>query len=79
MIRWCQVFQASDKPNAHIYLTMTYASVAAVSHYLPPEILSNEMLESEFEEFTAQQIEDKTGIRERHISSTEDCASDSNT
>lgn len=55
---------------------MTYASVAAVSHYLPPEILSNEMLESEFEEFTAQQIEDKTGIRERHISSTEDCASD---
>lgn len=44
--------------------------IKKIEYYLPEKILTNEMLEKEFSGgWNAQKIEEKVGIRERHISS----------
>lgn len=55
---------------------MEYAQISAVSTYFPDCGVSNEELESQFEDFTAEKIFEKTGIRNRKIAGSEECASD---
>ncbi|HET6386781.1 MAG TPA: ketoacyl-ACP synthase III [Armatimonadota bacterium] len=52
------------------------AEIRAIEYYLPSSIIDNESLASEFPEWTAQRIESKLGIRERHIAAVGECASD---
>ena len=55
---------------------MTYAVIKAVEYYLPPTILNNDQLAAEFPEFSADKIFAKTGIRDRHISESNQFVSD---
>lgn len=50
--------------------------ISHISYYLPSGILSNEQLEKDFIDWSAQKIEEKTGIRERHIASKDETALD---
>jgi len=43
------------------------AVISNIEYYLPEEIISNTILEKQFSEWDAKKIEDKTGIRERHV------------
>jgi len=52
------------------------AAVSAIEYYLPPNTISTADLSSEFPEWPAAKIDEKTGIRERHIASPGECASD---
>ncbi len=55
---------------------MTRAAICGIAYYLPEQVLTNEQLASEFPGWSAQKIEEKTGIRERHIAGETECASD---
>jgi len=50
--------------------------IKAISYHLPEKILSNSDLETLFPDWSATKISEKVGIRERHISSEGECASD---
>ncbi len=52
------------------------AYIKAISYYLPPDILSNELLAGQFPEWSVEKISSKTGIRERHIAAADICSSD---
>jgi 3-oxoacyl-[acyl-carrier-protein] synthase-3 len=43
------------------------AYIKAISHYLPPTIVTNEQLVKEFPEWTVDKIADKVGVSRRHI------------
>jgi len=43
------------------------SEIKKIEVYLPGKILKNSTLEKEFSEWSANKIEKKTGIRERHI------------
>ncbi|NCA76738.1 MAG: ketoacyl-ACP synthase III [Alphaproteobacteria bacterium] len=47
-----------------------------IAYYLPATIVSNSDLEKEFPDWNAAKIEDKIGVRERHISSKDETALD---
>jgi 3-oxoacyl-[acyl-carrier-protein] synthase III len=55
---------------------MRTAKIQAVEYYLPEKIVSNEELAKAFSGWTAEKISKKTGIRERHVVSVNECASD---
>ena len=50
--------------------------IKAISYYLPENILSNEILNTEFPEWTVDKISSKTGIFERHIAGENEYAGD---
>lgn len=52
------------------------AIVQSVTYHLPDQVLNNETLAALSEDWTADKIEEKTGIAERRIASEEECASD---
>ena len=52
------------------------AAIRAIEYYLPERVLSNDDLAAEFPEWTAEKIQAKTGILERHIAAPDECASD---
>jgi 3-oxoacyl-[acyl-carrier-protein] synthase-3 len=52
------------------------AVLLAIEYFLPDTVLSTEALAQEFPEWSVQKIDDKTGIRERHIAATDECSSD---
>ena len=52
------------------------AAIQGIAYYLPEQVLTNERLALEYPGWSAQKIEDKTGIQERHIASEKECASD---
>ncbi|QDQ41103.1 ketoacyl-ACP synthase III [Legionella geestiana] len=53
-----------------------HAAIKAIEYYLPSTVLSNEQLALEFPDFPAEKIYEKTGIRERHVSDSNEFASD---
>ena len=53
-----------------------HAKLSAIEYYLPERILSTQDLSAEFPEWSVEKIDDKTGIRERHIAGPEECSSD---
>lgn len=52
------------------------AVIQAIEYHLPERVLSNAELAAEFPDWTAEKIEDKTGIAERRIAAGNECASD---
>jgi 3-oxoacyl-[acyl-carrier-protein] synthase-3 len=52
------------------------AAVRGIEYFLPERVLTNEQLASQFQDWTAQKILDKTGISERHLTASDECASD---
>src|SRR5437773_9185180 len=52
------------------------AAIKAIDYYLPERVLSSAQLAAEFPEWQVKKIEDKTGIRERHVAGNDECASD---
>jgi len=52
------------------------AFINFISYYLPQHTLSNADIESQFPEWTIDKISSKTGIFNRHISDSNQCASD---
>ena len=50
--------------------------ISNIEYYLPKEVVSNSYLEQQFSEWNAQKIEEKTGIRERHVVSENETALD---
>src|ERR1039458_7888134 len=52
------------------------ASVSAIEYYLPGNTISTETLSTEFPEWSVAKIDDKTGIRDRHIAAPDECSSD---
>ena len=52
------------------------AIIKAIEYYLPQRVLTNSQLAANDSKWTAEEIEAKTGIAQRHIASSEECASD---
>lgn len=52
------------------------ARLAAIDYVLPDTVVSNEQLTAEYQGWSVDKIEGKTGIRERHIAGPDECASD---
>ncbi len=52
------------------------ASISAVSYYLPEYLLSNEVINEQFPEWSVDKISSKTGIHERRIAAKEEFSSD---
>jgi len=53
-----------------------HASLAAIEYFLPQRVVSTSDLAEEFPGWPVEKIDDKTGIRERHIAAPEECSSD---
>ena len=55
---------------------MNPAFIVDIAYYLPSNELSNKELETMFPEWSMDKIEQKTGIKNRHIASKDEFASD---
>ena len=55
---------------------MTRAVISAIEYYLPAQVLTNEALATEFPEWNADKIAEKTGINARHIAGEKELSSD---
>lgn len=55
---------------------MTKAYIKAISYYLPEKILTNEELVSDFPEWTVEKIATKVGVNQRHVTNSEETATD---
>ncbi len=52
------------------------AYIKAISYYLPEKVLTNQMIADAFPEWTAEKIDKKIGIMERHIAAENETAAD---
>ena len=52
------------------------ASISSIEYHLPETVLTSAQLAAEFPDWPVKKIEDKTGIRERHVARTDECSSD---
>ncbi|MCX6622768.1 MAG: ketoacyl-ACP synthase III [Acidobacteria bacterium] len=52
------------------------AAISDIEYYLPEYVLTTEILAQEFPEWSVARIDEKTGIRERHIAAPTECSSD---
>jgi 3-oxoacyl-[acyl-carrier-protein] synthase-3 len=52
------------------------AAVRGIEYFLPDNVLTNERLAGQFQDWTAQKILEKTGISERRLAAPGECASD---
>lgn len=50
--------------------------INAISYYLPERIITNDEIVKEFPEWTVEKINNKIGIKERHIAAVDETASD---
>jgi 3-oxoacyl-[acyl-carrier-protein] synthase-3 len=53
-----------------------HASIAAIEYYLPRRTVTTADLSSEFPDWSVAKIDEKTGIRDRHIAAEGECSSD---
>lgn len=53
-----------------------HAAIDAIEYYLPETVLSTADLAAEFPEWSVEKIDSKTGIHQRHIAASDECASD---
>jgi 3-oxoacyl-[acyl-carrier-protein] synthase-3 len=53
-----------------------HAGIAAIEYYLPERAVSTFELAAQFPEWSVEKIDEKTGIRDRHVTGAEECASD---
>jgi 3-oxoacyl-[acyl-carrier-protein] synthase-3 len=54
----------------------TKAYISAISYYLPKYVLSNQVIEKDFPEWSIDKISEKTGISNRYISSKNETSGD---
>lgn len=52
------------------------AAIRAIEYHLPESVLSTDELSRQFPEWSVAKIDDKTGVRERHIAAVDECSSD---
>jgi 3-oxoacyl-[acyl-carrier-protein] synthase III len=52
------------------------AAITGLAYHLPSQSLSNDEIAVIYPDWTPERILEKTGIRERHIAATDECASD---
>ena len=52
------------------------AFIKAISYNLPEKILDNEQIAKEFPEWTVEKINNKIGIKQRHVTAEGETASD---
>ena len=52
------------------------AFIKGISYYLPEKILTNDLLISDFPEWTVEKVAEKIGIKKRHIADTDETALD---
>ncbi len=52
------------------------AAIKAVTSFLPTGVLTNDQLAEEFGVWHGNQIFEKTGVETRHVSGSDECASD---
>lgn len=52
------------------------AALSAIEYYLPEAVVTTADLSAAFPEWSVDKIDQKTGIKERHISGPDECASD---
>lgn len=52
------------------------AFIRAISYYLPELVVTNEELVTEFPEWTVEKIADKVGVKQRHVTTKEETATD---
>jgi 3-oxoacyl-[acyl-carrier-protein] synthase-3 len=57
-------------------MQMTRAQIAAIEYYLPEAVLTNNDLAQLYPDWPAKLVEEKTGIRERHIAAPDETATD---
>ncbi len=57
-------------------LTVPYAQLGPIAIHLPERVETNEMLQKQFPRWDLALIEEKTGIRQRHIAAPDETASD---
>jgi 3-oxoacyl-[acyl-carrier-protein] synthase-3 len=53
-----------------------YASISAIEYFLPEKTVSTADLSAEFPDWSVEKIDSKTGIRDRHVASANECSSD---
>jgi 3-oxoacyl-[acyl-carrier-protein] synthase III len=53
-----------------------HAAVAGIEYHLPERVVTTADLVAEFPEWEIDKIDEKTGIRERHVAGADECASD---
>ena len=53
-----------------------HAGIAAIEYYLPQSTVTTADLSREFPEWSVEKIDEKTGIRDRHIAAEGECSSD---
>jgi 3-oxoacyl-[acyl-carrier-protein] synthase III len=53
-----------------------YAAIKAIEYHLPARVLANDQLAAELSDWSAEKIEEKTGIAERYVAAENECASD---
>ena len=52
------------------------AVISAIEYFLPENIVSTSDLSAEFPEWSVEKIDEKTGVRQRHIAAPDECSSD---
>src|SRR5580693_8279978 len=66
----------NSRDRRWVYGALMKAILRAIEYHLPEGVLSSEQLSREFPDWPVKKIEDKTGIRTRHISAEGECSSD---
>ena len=52
------------------------AYIKDIAYYVPKQVLTNEQITAEFPEWSAEKVANKVGITERHISASDETATD---
>ena len=52
------------------------AAISAIEYHLPESTLTTEDLSAQFPEWQVNKVDEKSGIRTRHIAAEGECASD---
>jgi 3-oxoacyl-[acyl-carrier-protein] synthase III len=52
------------------------SEIVKISYFLPERVVTNKEMETEFPEWTSEKIEDKIGIKERHVTGAYETAAD---
>lgn len=55
---------------------MNYAEIKALEYFLPEKTLDNETLSQGSDKWNPDKIQEKTGVRKRHVAQDHECASD---
>ena len=55
---------------------MKKAYIKSIAYYLPEKVVTNEEIVADFPEWSVEKITEKVGVRQRHVASSEETATD---